>query len=44
MILGEVGKADCLARALYSMHFVLLANFSQWFMLLLIHKVATYIT
>ena len=28
----------------YSTQFVLLANFSLWFMLLLIHKVATYIT
>ena len=43
MILGEAGRAG-LARDPYSTQFVLLANFSLWFMLLFIHKVATYIT
>ena len=41
----EVGKAGCLARdTSYSTQFVLLANFSLWFILILKHKVATYIT
>jgi len=44
MILGEAGKADCLASDPYTTQFVLLANFSLWFMLLLMHKVVTYIT
>jgi len=44
MILGQARKAGCLARGFYLTQFVLLANFTLWFMVLLIHKVATYIT
>jgi len=43
-ILEEAKEAGFLARDRYSTQFVLLANFSLWFMLLLVHKVATYIT
>jgi len=40
----EGGKVICLARGPHPTRFVYLANFSLWFMLLLKHKVATYIT
>ena len=43
MILGR-WKGDLFSRGPHPTRFVYLANFSLWFMLLLIHKVATYIT
>ena len=41
MVLGESEKAGCLARGLYLTQFALVANFSLWFMFILIHTVAT---
>ena len=38
------GKLICLARGPHLTWFCYLVNFSLWFMLLLIHKMATYIT
>ena len=43
MILGR-RKGDLFSQKAASGDAVYLANFSLWFMLLLIHKVATYIT